>query len=319
MEEKKYSQARILWTVFLLLVILSALIWHFFFAPSNFPAGERIVIPEGKTLHEISVLLEKENVIKNPLVFDLYIRLVGKASSLKAGTYKFDERLSVIEVAKKIVSGDHNIPLAKITLREGLRRSEVAEVISVELKNFDTKQFMELTKNDEGKIFPDTYLLTEDADTVAIVDMIRNNFDSKIKAVLPRISESKYTLHEVLTLASIVEKEVAKPEDRKIVAGILENRLEAGIPLQVDAVFEFILGKNTYELTRQDLKFDSPYNTYLYRGLPPGPIASPGLDAIEAVLDPTDSDYIYYVSDRIGNTYFAKTLKEHNANVAKYF
>lgn len=319
MEEKKFFSVRILWTLFLFVLIMIALVWRFFFAPSDFPVGEKIVIPEGKTLHEISVLLGKERVIKKPIFFDAYIRLMGEELNLKAGTYKFDSPLSVVRVAKKVIAGDYNIPLAKVTIREGLRRNEVTEILENEFVNFSREEFMNLTLNSEGKLFPDTYFLTEDASTQDIVEMINTNFIKRIESVLPRIETSKYNLNEVLTLASIVEKEVAKPEDRKIVAGILENRLEAGIPLQVDAVFEFILGKNTYELTRADLKYDSPYNTYLYRGLPPGPIASPGLDAIDAVLRPTHSDFIYYVSDREGNTYFAKTLKEHNTNVAKYF
>jgi UPF0755 protein len=167
-------------------------------------------------------------------------------------------------------------------------------------------------------LFPDTYFISPLANESEIMQMMRSNFFSKTTSLRPTILLSARGEKEIVTMASLVELEASKFEDQKMVAGILWNRFDIGMRLQVDAVFPYIIGKNTFQVTTKDLQFDSPYNTYKYKGLPPGPIGNPGLQSIKAVLNPTPSDYIYYLSDLEGNFHYAKTHEEHVKNKAKY-
>ena len=158
----------------------------------------------------------------------------------------------------------------------------------------------------EGYLFPDTYLFLPGAETEQIIGTMRDNFKKKAGDIA----------QDIVIMASLIEKEVPASDDRRIVSGILWKRLEIGMPLQVDAVFPYITGKR--EVLLDDLKINSPYNTYLYKGLPPGPIANPGLDAIEAARNPKETPYLYYISGKDGKTHFAKTYEEHLKNKEKY-
>lgn len=150
------------------------------------------------------------------------------------------------------------------------------------------------------------------------MEIMKLNFDNKIIELKEQIENSKYSLNEIITLASIIEEEAIKEEDRKIVSGILQTRLKIGMALQVDATFAYINGKNTYALTHDDLRKDSPYNLYTNVGLPPTPISNPGIESIKAVLEPINTDYLYFLSDLNGNVYYAKNFDEHQANREKY-
>jgi UPF0755 protein len=169
----------------------------------------------------------------------------------------------------------------------------------------------------EGYLFPDTYEVSTDQTCEQMIDAMLINFGNKLTPELQeKIKGQDKTIFEVVTMASLLEKEVKTLEDKKIVAGILHNRLQMGMPLQLDSTVNYITGKNDPGVLIKDTQIDSPYNTYKYKGLPIGPISNPGMDSISAALEPTETDYLYYLSD--GKTYYAKTLKEHAANRAKY-
>lgn len=310
---------RRVWTGVLIVAVLVIGSIFLFSAPGNFPVGERIEVGEGLSVHEISVFLHDKKVIRNPIAFNIYLRLSGESKSLNAGSYIFEDRLSLFAIARRIVDGVHNIPLVKLLVLEGYTTEDIAEHAEKVLIDFDKEKFIDIAKSSEGSLFPDTYHLSDDTSEKELLKILQENFENQVGSIKAEIDASDFTLNEILTLASIIEKEVGKPADRRLVSSVLENRLSVGMPLQVDATLDYVLGKNTYELTYEDLEYDSPYNTYKYAGLPPGPIANPGLDSIIAVLEPSESDYLFYVSDREGNTYFAKTYKEHQLNVDKYF
>ncbi|MCX6701950.1 MAG: endolytic transglycosylase MltG [Candidatus Zambryskibacteria bacterium] len=177
-------------------------------------------------------------------------------------------------------------------------------------------QFLTLAKSNEGYLFPDTYFISKTAKSMDVINMMKENFEVKINSV-SGIATSTHKLKDIIIMASILEGE-ALPKDRNIVAGILWKRLEMGMPLQVDSTFAYINGKNTYELTLDDLKIDSPYNTYKYRGLPPGPISNPGLEAIISAINPIKTKYLYFLTEKDGTIHYAKTFEEHKRNKELY-
>ena len=181
---------------------------------------------------------------------------------------------------------------------------------------FDPKDFISNAK--EGYLFPDTYLFLPNSEITQVLSFMKNNFDKKIQSIESEIIEFKKPLNDVIIMASILEEEARKTDTRRTIAGILWKRLSVGMPLQVDVTFQYINGKKTFELTTEDLKIDSPYNTYKYRGLPPTPISNPGLDSILSAITPIETPYFYFLSDKDGNMHYAKTFSEHKKNKELY-
>lgn len=177
---------------------------------------------------------------------------------------------------------------------------------------------MELGTAQEGYLFPDTYFFSKIDGPADMIKVMRDNFDSRIKEVEDDIKATGKTMNEIITMASIIDREVRTKKDRHLVSGILWKRIASNMPLQVDATFEYYLGKTTFDLTKADLKSESPYNTYVNKGLPPTPIGNPGWDAIMAAIFPEESDYWFYLSDHDGNIHYAKTFEEHKANRRQY-
>jgi len=210
-----------------------------------------------------------------------------------------------------------------VTIPEGLSVKQIAEILE-SARLFSKDEFIKIAQKEEGYLFPDTYRFYKDAKPEGIVAKMKENFNKKVeREVLEEIANSvvagqKRQLGETIIMASILEEEVKSTEDRKIVAGILWKRLDRGMGLNVDAALTYILGRASHDLTIDDLKFDSPYNTYRYRGLPPTPISNPGLDAILAAASSTPSKYFYYLTDKEGAVHYAKTLEEHALNKFKY-
>lgn len=193
----------------------------------------------------------------------------------------------------------------KVTIPEGYTVKDIAEKFN-RFNNFDKENFLKIAK--EGYLFPDTYFLTGKETEENIIKKMEENFKIKAGEARP----------EIIIMASLLEREARTIEDRKIISGILWKRLEAGMPLQVDAIFSYIIDKTSAELTLDDLKIDSLYNTYLYKGLPLAPICNPGLDAIDAAENPIDSLYWYYLSDKNSIIHYAKTFEEHKQNKFRY-
>lgn len=278
-----------------------------------------IIIARGKSLNEIANQLKKGNLIRSEKVFILYVKSQGMGNKLSAGTFKLSPSLSTPEIVK-FLSGKPNEEW--VTLIEGWRVEEMAEELSSKFK-FQSSKFLEVAK--EGYMFPDTYLFAPDVTAEQIAKRLRDTFEARfIEDLRAKIKTQGLTEAQGVILASIVEREARSDKARTEIAGILLKRLKIGMGLNADATIQYALGYQKDEkswwkrhLTKDDLKVDSPYNTYLHSGLPPASICNPGLASLQAVAnaDPSTS-YLYYYHDSKGNSHYAKTLEEHNVNVA---
>ena len=299
------SKAKILIAA-IVFFVLAGNTWLFFLsAPKGFPSSVAIVIEKGTGLAEISNKLKKEEFIRSKYAFALYARAFNKSKKIKYGKYLFNEPVSVFALAGRLTKGEFGFKPIKVTVAEGLTAKEISELFG-DFENFDKEEFWGKTINLEGYLFPDTYLFLPFAETEQIIGTMTDNFKKKAGNVGK----------DIVIMASLIEKEVPDSGDRKIISGILWKRLELGMALQVDAVFPYITGSR--KILSDDLKIDSLYNTYLYKGLPPGPISNPGLDAIDAARNPQETPYLYYLSGNDGKTHFAKTYEEHLRNKEKY-
>ena len=299
------SKAKILIAAIIFFVLAGFSGYFFLSAPKDFPSGAAIAIEKGTGLAEISGKLKEGGFVKSKYAFALYARALGKSKKIKYGKYLFNEPVSVFSLISRLAKGEFGFKPIKVTITEGLTAKEISELFGG-FENFDKEEFLEKTGKLEGYLFPDTYLFLPFAETEQIIGTMTDNFKKKTGDVGK----------DIVIMASLIEKEVPDSGDRKIVSGILWKRLKLGMVLQVDAVFPYITGKQKVLL--DDLKIDSPYNTYLHKGLPPGPISNPGLDAIEAARNPKETPYLYYLSGKDGKTRFAKTFSEHLRNKEKY-
>ncbi len=286
--------------------------------PKDFPAGRIMTVKDGESLNSISSGLESSRIIRNAEIFLLLAKLSGRDRTIASGEYLFDQPITSTDVLERLSTGDHGVREMSVTIPEGFDRADIAKKFASVLPEFNASEFLSLSKDDEGYLFPDTYRFYQNADAVAVYAAMRRNFDARAAGLREEVETSRKPFADIVTLASIVEKEVSGDEDRKIVAGIFMKRLRLGMPLQADATLAYLNGKTSSELTGEDLDFDSPYNTYAHKGLPPTPIASPGIEAMRAVIDAADSSYLYYLSGKDGATHYARTFEEHKLNKERY-
>lgn len=316
------TRVTVLVSIIIILLGLGVIWWKQGTAPVN-PANSTpkiFVVKRGEGVREIASRLKKEGLIRDQVVFFLLIKKLGIDQNLQAGDFRLNPSLNAPTVAQTLTRGMLDV---WIRILEGWRNEEIALKLAVEL-SLPEDQFLRFAE--EGKMFPDTYLIPKDATGAAIAKTLKENFSQKFDQNLQNEALKKgLTPKEVVILASIVEKEASGNEDRNIIAGILLKRLKADWPLQADATIQYILGyqpeERTWwkkELTDLDKKIKSPFNTYLQPGLPPGPICNPGLAAIKAVVYPVESEYWYYLHDPEGNVHFARTVEEHEANITKF-
>lgn len=289
------------------LILVLGLTWHLLFSdPDHFPTHSLITVREGVPFSVIAEDLEDAHVIRSSFMFTLWARATGSDRSIHAGRYLFSVSLNMFQVSSRIKEGDTGIESVRVTLTEGMASFEMAEVLSAALPDFDTDAFLVEAKQHEGYLFPDTYFIEPGTPVVDIIARLRENFDM-------RTSDLALTNDNVI-MASLIEKEANTPEDRRLVSGILWNRLKKGMRLQVDATFGYTKGISGYVPNGNDPDIDSPYNTYLNAGLPKGAIANPGRDALLAALHPTPSTYLYYLTGKDGRMYYARTFEEHKRN-----
>jgi len=299
----------------------------------GFPEPERFVeIPPGTGAAEIRRRLVEAGVVSDELSFRAALMWTGQSRALKAGEYRFDRPMSVVDVVEKLARGDvYGHP---ITFPEGLTIREMADI--VESRGFGkADEFIKAARdgslvNDldpaakdlEGYLFPDTYMVPRKTDAATLVRVMVSRFETVVTpSLLAEAAALGLNARQLMTLASMVEKETGKAEERPLVAAVYRNRLDKNMAMQADPTVVYALVQaGTYDgnIRKRDLSFDSPYNTYKYAGLPPGPIASPGRAALEAALAPADVDYLYFVSRNDGSHAFAETLAKHNANVQEY-
>ena len=286
-------------------------------------------IPPGSSTATIGSRLVDAGVIRDARTFQVALWISGRSRSLRAGEYRFDTPLHALDVIDKIARGD--VYRRRLTFREGLTITEMAQVF--EERGFGTAadfrtaagnaaliQDLDPAARDlEGYLFPETYALPRGTTAAAVVALMVDGFKT---ALTPEIRSNAtaagLSIRQLVTLASLVEKETATPSERPLVAAVYSNRMKIGMGMQADPTVIYALqkaGKYDGNLRREDLQFDSPYNTYRYAGLPPGPIAAPGKASLEAAARPADVDYLYFVSKNDGSHVFASTLDEHNRNV----
>jgi UPF0755 protein len=325
--------------LFLLLVVIACVgagVWFYRGVDRPFKgydAAEQFVeIPQGAGSIAIAKRLADAGVVHDVNSFRLVLWLTGEGRRLQAGEYRFDHAMSARQVADKIARGD--VYVRPITFPEGLTARQMAALY--ESKGFGpAAEFTEAVKNAalvsavdpeakdlEGYLFPDTYKLPRHSTPEQLVARMAAGF---MKALTPALIDKAdargLTIRQLVTLASIVEKETGNSEERPLVAAVYANRLKIGMPLQCDPTVIYALeraGRYDGNLTRENLQINSPYNTYRYPGLPPGPIASPGRASLEAAAGPPDVPYLYFVSKNDGSHAFASTLDEHNRNVQQY-
>lgn len=300
-------------TVFVLAIVIALL--H---TPRQEIRPVLATIPEGASLGEAAVVLKEAHLITSTTLLKTLVTVMGGGDDVKAGDYLFSKQQGTLRVAWRLIRGQYDITPVRVFIPEGSTVLQMSKILSEHLLNFDTESFIKKATPLEGYLFPDTYLLPPNAKHDQVVKWLSNHFAEKVGPLADEIRDSGHTLEEIITMASIIEEEVRTMEDRQLVSGILWKRISVDMPLQVDAPFAYLIGKASAELSMDDLEMDSPYNTYTHKGLPPGPITNPGLEAIEAALRPIESEYFFYLSDSNGTTHFAKNFDEHKANKSLY-
>lgn len=302
-----------------IVITFAALIYNLAFAaPEKFPTGTSVQIESGQSLTSISKEMKEHGVVRSSIVLRSTMILLGGERNISAGMYEFNKRQNVIQVGKRIVRGDFGYIPVKVTIPEGSTVFKVAEIIHEKIPSIDQEHFLSLILKKEGYLFPNTYFFPPKASPEIVVEMMQALFNKKVKHFEGGIAASGRLKEEIIIMASILEGEVQTHEDRKMVADLLWRRISLGMPLQVDSTLTYITGKSSAELTLKDLKMDSPYNSYIHKGLPPTPISNPGIDSIEAALYPTSNQYLFFLSDKDGITHFAKTHEEHVRLKNKY-
>lgn len=287
-------------------------------APGDFPDNATVSIPKGQTLSEAAQTLFDKGLIRSRILFKAYATILDKASGIKTGEYLFTKAESALRIAARLVKGDLGFPRAKVTIPEGSDSGDIASIIAKAIPAFPKDEFLKLARQNEGYLFPETYFWPANVKPEQVVSEMKAQFEAKISTIKSQLDAYGKPVGDIIIMASIVEREATSSEDRRIVAGILWKRLKEGMALQVDAPFHYILDKPSSELTTDDLQMDSPYNLYINTGLTPKPIANPGLAAIIDTINPTKTDYWYYLSDKHGVIHYAVTLEGHAANKNKY-
>jgi len=330
------KRALLLLTAVILLVAGAAVAWVITGVErpyKGYTASEQFVeIPPGSSQAAMGRRLAEAGVVRNETVFRAAVWMRGAGRRLQAGEYRFDAAISPAGVVDKIRRGD--VFLQPITFREGLTIRQMGELY--EARGFGpASEFTKAARNGkradafdsqaadlEGYLFPDTYKMPRRTTAEQLVDRMVAGFEKVLTADLRAQAAARgLSVRELVTLASLVEKETGKAEERSLVSAVYHNRLKIRMALYCDPTVIYALeraGRYTGDLTREDLQFDSPYNTYRYAGLPPGPIAAPGRASLEAAANPSDVSYLYFVSRNDGSHVFASTLDEHNRNVHEF-
>ncbi|MEK5165943.1 endolytic transglycosylase MltG [Paenibacillus sp. FSL R5-0527] len=302
----------------------------------------KITIEPGTGTGEIADLLEKQGLIKNSLLFRSYLKWKSEGSRFQAGVYEFKPGATYDEIIARLNSGDIvKAEMVRFTIPEGFTVKQMADKLSEEgvlykgaflklagdASGLDSELLKEIPQNDkltyrlEGYLFPETYELKKGSTERDIALRMLQETEKRLDGIpdfRQKLKERGLTLNELMTVASLVEREVVVDKERSMVAGVIYNRLAKHMKLEIDATVQYVLDKPKERLLNSDLRsVDSPYNTYLYEGLPPGPIAAPSLKSIEAALAPTASEYLFYVTkkDGSGEHLFAKTYAEHLKNI----
>ncbi len=309
------------------LIVFLFIIFYLYYKQGVLPYNKNdkstkiFVIRPGESLINIIDNLAKEDLIRSKIVFRLVVEQLGIGRKIQAGDFRLSPSMNAYEIAKTLTHGTLDLWL---TIVEGLRKEEIAEIVS---KKFNIREIEFISLTQEGYLFPDTYLIPKNANSEIVISILKRNYKNKVNENIINQAKTKgLTENELIILASIVEKEAKYKDDKVKVGSILLKRLKNNWPLQADATIQYALGYQPKEktwwkkyLTINDLKIDSPYNTYKYTGLPPLPICNPGLDSINAIINADEKIiYWFYLSDKTGKMHYSVTLDEHERNIKKY-
>ncbi len=289
----------------------------------------QLIVPQGSSFAEVASLLAQKGVIGNALTFRILGQLRHADAAVHAGEYRFAPHQTQSAVLEQLLHGGAQVAVW-VTFPEGYTAKQMAQRLA-DAGIGDAGTFEDAflhdsivaggvrTKSLEGFLFPSTYLIPTGASPEQVERILTTQFFASLpKDARKRAKALQMTVPQVVTIASLIEREAQAPDERALMAGVYYNRLRLGMPLEVDATIEYALPEHKTELSFADLKIDSPYNSYTHLGLPPTPIANPGGASLEAAFNPAHTDYLYYVYKGDGHHAFARTLAEHNANVAKY-
>lgn len=321
------------------LIIVLVVVWivHFWwslFIPQRISEPVSITVVPGWSVSQILLGLEEKDLIKSVWESRIYLALLGVNMSLQAGEYLFEGSVSSRSVLESIVRGDSQSRERTITFIEGWTVRDMgaylesidllskAEFLEASQKNYSFGFASQVHNRNtmEGYLFPDTYRVFDDITGEALVQKMLENFEKKFSSDLKEtLIKQGRTIDDAIILASILEKEVSSFEDKKLASDVFLKRLSIGIALQADSTVNYITGKNVPRATLEDIQIDSSYNTYKYRGLPPGPISNPGLDSIRAAVNPRKNDYLYFLTTPEGEAIFSRTFEEHNALKRQYY
>jgi len=321
--------------IFAGIIILIWAIAGFFYHQATVSVGKNthsitLSIPPGATLKKISKDLKNLSLIRNASAFRLLANIRQKQTQIQIGEYELNQSMPPMDILKAITSG--KTVLHPITIPEGYRISEIADLLTEtistnkeifikESRNKELLNKLDITSDSlEGYLFPETYHFSKHTTEKKIIQTMLNTFQQRMKTrkILNQIQSSNMSLHEIITLASLIEKETGMNGERKHISSVFHNRLKKKMRLQTDPTVIYAIENFDGNIRKKDLAIDSPYNTYRYKGLPPGPIASPGMKSIVAALNPIKTNHLYFVSKKDGSHQFSSNLKEHNRAVQKY-
>jgi UPF0755 protein len=325
----------ILLPIFTGIIIFIWMAAGFFYHQATVSVGENtqtiiLSIPPGATLKKISTDLKGLSLIRNASAFRLLANIRQKQTHIQVGEYELNQSMLPMDILKAITSG--KTVLHPITIPEGYRISEIAELLTKKIsinkeifikesRNKDLLNKLNITsKSLEGYLFPETYHFSKHTAEKKIIQTMLSTFQQQMKTknIQDQIQSSDMSLHEIITLASLIEKETGMNGERKHISSVFHNRLKRKMRLQTDPTVIYAIENFDGNIRKKDLDIDSPYNTYRYKGLPPGPIASPGIKSIVAALNPIKTNHLYFVSKKDGSHQFSSSLKEHNRAVQKY-
>lgn len=329
---KKSIKTTILITIVIMLLLVAGIcagVWIYFTNPAlENGVDKTIVIKDGMHLREVSRTLEDEGIVKNSTAFVLLAKINGYSRKIKAGEYILNPSMSPLRILEMMTRGE--VVTHTVTIPEGYSIEQIAAVLSSN-GLIDREKFLAYAMSDgvennyniegpglEGYLYPDTYQFARGLNASAIVDGMIKRFREITAQFEQELAASGMTLHEVVTLASIVEKETGKASERPVIASVFLNRIRKRMRLESDPTVIYGIKNFSGNLKKKDLSTRTPYNTYVIRGLPPGPIANPGADSIKAVLYPAKTNYLYFVSKNDGSHYFSSNLREHNRAVYTY-
>ena len=314
---------------FLIVVFLSFGFGLFLVSPADKGGSDQVfIVKEGASLKEVAGDLEKTGLITDKTLFVLWTRLKGYGKDIRAGEYSLSPAMAPVQMIEILRKG--LVILHPVTIPEGFTRDQIADALAAK-GLADKRRFLELTQdkallrqygisapNFEGYLFPDTYQFSRGTPALAILDTMVKRFKQVVAPLMEKSQGMGMKFEEVVILASIVEKETGRPEERPLIASVFLNRLRLGMRLESDPTVIYGIENFDGDLKKKDLADKTPYNTYVIHGLTPGPIANPGFESIKAVMDPARTDYLYFVSKNDGSHHFSKTLAEHNRAVEIY-